>query len=356
MLPSVLNGMHDNDSPQLEASSSSGVQRDCSTPSSSSVEPPPVPTLGPDYYELRRQEWLRPTTSSSAAANDAQSTSSSSSGTADKKKHKEKEEDSSRARLEVALNEPGAEENDELWKAYLHSVHDGLVGGKKFKKGIKLGMAVKILKAGWLRDGTWDTAAAASMNSIPTSSTITAAGPSTAIAQATSPTASSRRHSSATTATAGLSASRGLRALLTGGRNQHHHNGSIASSLPPPPPSQQVDPIPASLWTETAPTSPTTKGGQPTPPTSAGSTKSSFFGSTISRFLPAALVGKFVSSPSAGERRRHGRQARSESWPVLTKEPTAKGIDGVGGGEGEQKGDDQASVQERGTAAPTGLS
>ncbi|KIO24995.1 hypothetical protein M407DRAFT_53455, partial [Tulasnella calospora MUT 4182] len=125
-----------------------------------SAEPPPLPTLGPDYYELRRQEWLRPITPTSSAAaaasNDAQSTtsSSSSSGTVDKKKNK-MEKDGSRAQLESLLSVSGAEEDDELWKAYLHTVHDGLVGGKRFKKGIKLGVAVKILKAGWLRDGTW---------------------------------------------------------------------------------------------------------------------------------------------------------------------------------------------------------
>ncbi|KAG8921521.1 hypothetical protein FRC00_008533, partial [Tulasnella sp. 408] len=289
MMQSVLESVHGNDSPQPEASSSSGAQRNSSTPSSSSAEPPPVPTLGPDYYELRRQEWLRPATpsaSAGAASNDAQSTtSSSSSGTVEKRKNKV-EDDSSRARLESLLSVPGAEEDDELWKAYLHTVHDGLVGGKRFKKGIKLAVAVKILKAGWLRDGTWDTAAAASMNSIPTTSTITAAGPSTGIAQATSPTASSRRHSSITTPSTGLSASRGLRALLTGGRHQYRHtqHASIASSLPPPPP----EPL-ESMWTETNPNTPTTARAQVTPPTSAGSSKSTFFNTTISRFLPAAL-------------------------------------------------------------------
>lgn len=148
MMESVLNSMHGNDAPQPEASSSSGAQRNSSTPSSSSAEPPPVPTLGPDYYELRRQEWLRPATpsaSAAAASNDAQSTtSSSSSGTIEKKKSKA-ESDSSRARLESLLSVPGAEEDDELWKAYLHTVHDGLVGGKRFKKGIKLAVAVSCI-------------------------------------------------------------------------------------------------------------------------------------------------------------------------------------------------------------------
>ncbi|KAG8985463.1 hypothetical protein FRB90_004692 [Tulasnella sp. 427] len=175
MLNSVLDSMHDNESRKPEASSSFGAQRASSTPSSSSAEP--LPTVGPDYYELRRQQWLRPTTSSSSAAavnDDVQSTSSSSSsGPVGKKNRQEKEKDSSKARLEELLSAPGAEEDEELWKTYLHTVHDGLVGGKKFKRGIKLSMAVKILKAGWLRDGTWDVAAAASMNSIPTTTTTT---------------------------------------------------------------------------------------------------------------------------------------------------------------------------------------
>ncbi|KAG8918949.1 hypothetical protein FRC01_001559, partial [Tulasnella sp. 417] len=355
MMQSVLNSMHDNDPPQPEASSSSGAQRNSSTPSSSSVEPPPVPSLGPDYYELRRQQWLRPVTPSppadANASNDAQSTTSSSSSSGTVAKKNKGGIDSSRVRLESLLSAPGAEEDDELWRTYLHTVHDGLVGGKRFKKGIKLAVAVKILKAGWLRDGTWDTAAAASMNSIPTSS-VTAAGPSNAVAQAASPTGSSRRHSSISTPTTGISASRGLRALLTGGRHQYRHtqHASIASSLPPP--SQLTE----SPWTETTPNTPITARGQVTPPTSAGSTKSTFFNTTISRFLPSALVGKFVSS-SAGEKRRHGRQNRSDSWPVLTKEPVATLPDEQGGGaEGIQNRDEEALAQDKGTVAASGQS
>ncbi|KAG9012259.1 hypothetical protein FRB94_006289 [Tulasnella sp. JGI-2019a] len=135
------------------------------TPSSSRttprVVPIVIPTSGPQLYEYRRAQWLQPTSSGVVAA------SASASGSEDMRVSK------SHARLEAIVNQQGVEEDEGIWKQYLSAVHESLVGGKRLKKGIKLNLAVKILRAGWLRDGTWDTAAAASFTPTPSN------GPST---------------------------------------------------------------------------------------------------------------------------------------------------------------------------------
>ncbi|KAH8118763.1 hypothetical protein DFH11DRAFT_1475586, partial [Phellopilus nigrolimitatus] len=61
----------------------------------------------------------------------------------------------SRVKLEALLNQPGAVESDEVWRAGLQAVWKGLVGGNQLRKRLPLGIVLKILQAGWLRDGTW---------------------------------------------------------------------------------------------------------------------------------------------------------------------------------------------------------
>ncbi|KAG8846166.1 hypothetical protein FRB96_002065 [Tulasnella sp. 330] len=107
-----------------------------------------IPTSGQALYEYRRAQWLRPTSSRVAAVGSITL--------------EDERVSRSHARLEAIVNQQGVEEDDGVWRQYLSAVHESLVGGKRLKKGIKLNIAVKILKAGWLRDGTWDTAAAAS--------------------------------------------------------------------------------------------------------------------------------------------------------------------------------------------------
>jgi len=58
-------------------------------------------------------------------------------------------------RLGVILSMPRAIEDDDIWEDYLKSIHSKLVGGSTLKQGMSLAYAVKILHAGWLRDGTW---------------------------------------------------------------------------------------------------------------------------------------------------------------------------------------------------------
>ncbi|KAI5118445.1 hypothetical protein M0805_000578 [Coniferiporia weirii] len=61
----------------------------------------------------------------------------------------------SRIKLEALLNQPGAVESDEVWRAGLKNVWKGLVGGNQLRKRLPLSIVLKILQAGWLRDGTW---------------------------------------------------------------------------------------------------------------------------------------------------------------------------------------------------------
>jgi len=76
--------------------------------------------------------------------------------------------------LESLLDEPGALELPSVWDAGLNKVWNGLIGGSRLKSFLPLravvsipshafnvfvvtllGLQVKILYAGWRRDGTW---------------------------------------------------------------------------------------------------------------------------------------------------------------------------------------------------------
>ncbi|KAI0284301.1 hypothetical protein BGY98DRAFT_930829 [Russula aff. rugulosa BPL654] len=50
---------------------------------------------------------------------------------------------------------PGALERPDVWDAGLNRVWKGLVDGGRLKKFLPLRAVVKILYAGWRRDGTW---------------------------------------------------------------------------------------------------------------------------------------------------------------------------------------------------------
>ncbi|KAL5507801.1 hypothetical protein ACEPAH_5419 [Sanghuangporus vaninii] len=61
----------------------------------------------------------------------------------------------SRIKLEALLSQSGAVESEEVWRAGLKNVWKGLVGGNQLRKRLPLHIVLKILQAGWLRDGTW---------------------------------------------------------------------------------------------------------------------------------------------------------------------------------------------------------
>ncbi|KAI5451879.1 hypothetical protein NCC49_001181 [Naganishia albida] len=64
-------------------------------------------------------------------------------------------------RLEALLAEPGAEESEKLWRqGGLEAVWRMLTGSKTLKQPMRLGLVIRILKAGWIRDGTWPSSLA----------------------------------------------------------------------------------------------------------------------------------------------------------------------------------------------------
>ncbi|PIL36976.1 hypothetical protein GSI_00668 [Ganoderma sinense ZZ0214-1] len=67
----------------------------------------------------------------------------------------------SRGRLETLLAEPAALEDDRVWDAGLDRVWRGLTGGAKLKHRLPLALVIKILQAGWIREGTWPKGAVA---------------------------------------------------------------------------------------------------------------------------------------------------------------------------------------------------
>ncbi|KAI0824751.1 hypothetical protein BC628DRAFT_1377594 [Trametes gibbosa] len=61
----------------------------------------------------------------------------------------------SQQRLENILATPGALESDKTWEAGIDRVWDGLVGGARLRHRLPLALVIKILQAGWIREGTW---------------------------------------------------------------------------------------------------------------------------------------------------------------------------------------------------------
>ncbi|KIJ58309.1 hypothetical protein HYDPIDRAFT_104790 [Hydnomerulius pinastri MD-312] len=93
-----------------------------------------LPPPGPTHYAVRRFWWLTPT----------------------KKTRPPPRASSSRARLEQLLNRPNAVYSDDAWNGGVEEVWKGLVGNKKLKHSLPMNLVIKVLHAGWLRDGeTW---------------------------------------------------------------------------------------------------------------------------------------------------------------------------------------------------------
>jgi len=92
-----------------------------------------LPPPGPDHFSARRALWTTPTAASRL----------------------DQVPSTSRVRLENFLNEPGALEQPSVWDAGLNKVWKGLIAGTRLKNSLPLRAVVKILYAGWRRDGTW---------------------------------------------------------------------------------------------------------------------------------------------------------------------------------------------------------
>ncbi|KAI0751580.1 hypothetical protein C8Q80DRAFT_1098039 [Daedaleopsis nitida] len=92
-----------------------------------------LPPPGPDHFAARRALWWAPSPNPPAPA----------------------EANPSRRRLEALLSSPGAIEDDQVWEVGVDRVWRGLIGGAKLKHRLPLALILKILQAGWIREGTW---------------------------------------------------------------------------------------------------------------------------------------------------------------------------------------------------------
>ncbi|CDZ96264.1 Domain of unknown function DUF4050 [Phaffia rhodozyma] len=60
--------------------------------------------------------------------------------------------------LEEVLDElPEGNIPDDIWKGGLEGVWRGLIGGRRLANPMPLPTVIKVLKAGWIKDGTWPT-------------------------------------------------------------------------------------------------------------------------------------------------------------------------------------------------------
>ncbi|RDX55432.1 hypothetical protein OH76DRAFT_1319008, partial [Lentinus brumalis] len=98
-----------------------------------------LPPPGPDYFAARRALWLAPGEAPSRPT----------------------EANSSRRRLETLLATPDALEDDVIWQTGVDRVWRGLLGGARLKHPLPLTLVLKILQAGWIREGTWPKGAIA---------------------------------------------------------------------------------------------------------------------------------------------------------------------------------------------------
>lgn len=80
-----------------------------------------LPPAGPSYYAARRALWLEPPQEPPTPPSPSPS----------------------RVKLEALLNQPGAAESEEVWKAGLKNVWKGLVGGNQLRKRLPLNIVVR---------------------------------------------------------------------------------------------------------------------------------------------------------------------------------------------------------------------
>ncbi|KAG9084116.1 hypothetical protein FS749_005495 [Ceratobasidium sp. UAMH 11750] len=53
------------------------------------------------------------------------------------------------------VTSPGYEYNDAIWNTYLKNVNERLKDGVTLRKPLPLWVVIRILRVGWMRDGTW---------------------------------------------------------------------------------------------------------------------------------------------------------------------------------------------------------
>ncbi|KAH9853666.1 hypothetical protein C2E23DRAFT_822187 [Lenzites betulinus] len=92
-----------------------------------------LPNHGPELFEARKALWRQPGSHARVPP----------------------QPNLSQQKLEHILATPGALESDKTWAAGIDRVWDGLVGGARLRHHLPLALVIKILQAGWIREGTW---------------------------------------------------------------------------------------------------------------------------------------------------------------------------------------------------------
>ncbi|KAJ3556151.1 hypothetical protein NM688_g2185 [Phlebia brevispora] len=93
---------------------------------SSTVLPPP----GPAHFAARRAIWRRPVSFPPPSTEQS-------------------------AKLVELLEREGPIDSDEVWNRGLDKIWKGVTGGGRLKRRLPMRYLIKILQAGWVRDGTW---------------------------------------------------------------------------------------------------------------------------------------------------------------------------------------------------------
>ncbi|WVQ99432.1 hypothetical protein IAU59_006567 [Kwoniella sp. CBS 9459] len=167
----IENGIRVKPAPKCAQAGPSSLQmsRKPESPTDESEEMIAIPSTGLEFFEYRRRLFLAglpiPITTAALTPSSSSSSSSESSSSTIRipkylpppKPAPPREAVSSPAvkRLEQLLGDEGSEEMQDSWDRGVGQVAKHLHAGKKLARGMRLGLAIKVLKASWIQDGLW---------------------------------------------------------------------------------------------------------------------------------------------------------------------------------------------------------
>jgi len=216
----------DDDNAPIDVSSKASSSSPSPSSSSSSKDNSLVPddnTWGPGFYERRRAQWTSRKKLNKVGETDNSNNNAREAGGAPRPPSAALE------KLADVLSRPRVEEDDEMWDDYLKGIHAKLVGATRLRKGMSLPFAIKILHAGWLRDGTWtgDDIAQPSRN---TTTTAAPSAPTTPIPSGPPSRTQSRLLRSLFPSSSSLSPSRNASATHLSNPNSNSTSGPAAAT------------------------------------------------------------------------------------------------------------------------------
>ncbi|KAF7792905.1 hypothetical protein EIP86_004007 [Pleurotus ostreatoroseus] len=94
------------------------------------IESTLLPPSGPAHFAARRALWRRPISFPPPRTEQS-------------------------AKLRELLDQEGAVDSDEVWNNGLDKIWKGVTSGERLKRRLPMRYLIKILQAGWVRDGTW---------------------------------------------------------------------------------------------------------------------------------------------------------------------------------------------------------